>query len=274
MSPTLPRALAAALLATLLLAGCGDDDESGAGDDRATPSGQATDQEESPDRSATGGFPDLDAGSFYETVIRAQEEAGSYRGVVTTSTGGQTSARDLEAEYDDSGTAVVRTTSRPDAAMAMTTITTDGVLYLQGDAFGTPDGTWLKYDTSAPENADTLIGQIMSSADPTKVFEAMSDPKGFEVLGRKTIDGVVAKHYRLTIDSARYVEKLGLPAQVAEGLPAEVNLDMWVDAQSRPVLIRQAYDVAGQRVELEQAFTDYGADIDIDVPDDADLVTR
>ncbi|KRF16731.1 hypothetical protein ASG90_10805 [Nocardioides sp. Soil797] len=263
MLTRLPRTVIAALLApSLLLAGCNGADDSSAKGDTTTSSG-----------AADGELVQLSAGSFYETVMTAQKSAGTFRGTGTTTSGAATSQADVEGEYTDSGLSI-RSTTPAGEGLPMTVVVIDDVMYLQGSDFNIPDGKWLKFDSHAPGNADSMLTQIMTTSDPSRFFAAMRDPKKFSLVGEESVDGVAANHYQLTIDSATYAEKLALPGEVASMLPPELTFDMWVDAENRPVKVLQVYEAQGQPITVEQTYTDYGADVDIEAPDDADVVTR
>lgn len=267
MSVKLPRAaIAAALASTLLLVGCNDDGGSKSDD---SPASQSQGENDSGDAELT----ELEGDTFYETVMTAQKEAGSFKGVTVNTVGTTSTTLDLEGEYTDDGIAATATT-RPDAAQQLSTIVVDGVMYLQADGIGVPEGKWLKFDPNDPKNADSPLAPMMDMSDPQRYFAAMNNPKEFELVGEEDVDGVPANHYRLTMDSATYAENLELPKEIADLLPPELSYDMWVDAENRPVKVVQEFEAAGQSNRVEQTYSDYGADVDIEAPADADTVTR
>ncbi|QIX28066.1 hypothetical protein ncot_16795 [Nocardioides sp. JQ2195] len=287
MSIKLPRAaIAAALASTLLLAGCnGDGDSNDSGDGESTSQSQGAESDGGDDSATTDGATDggsddgdaelteLDSDSFYETVMTAQKDAGSFKGVTTTTTGQATMTLDLESEYTDNGVAA-KATTRPDAPQQISTIVVDGVMYMQADGIGVPEGKWLKFDPSDPKNAGNPLSQLMDMSDPETFFGAMDDPKHFELIGQEDVDGVAANHYNITISSETYAENLDLPAEVVSMLPPELTFDMWIDAENRPVKVTQEYEIRGQTSQVEQTYSDYGVDVDIEAPADADTVTR
>lgn len=282
MSIRLPRAaLAAALASTLLLAGCGDNGDSkdksddnstsqspGADSDKGDEGGDSTDDGES-----DGELTELDGDTFFETVMTAQKDAGSFKGVTKTTSGPTTVTLDLESKYTDDGV-LAKATTRPDAAQQLATIIVDGVMYLQADGMGIPEGKWLKFDPSDPANANNPMSQMMDMSDPERFLGALDNPKDFELVGEEDVDGVTTNHYKITMDSATYAKNLELPKEIVGLLPPELTYDMWVDAENRPVKIIQDYEIQGQKSHVEQTYSDYGTEVDIEAPADADTVTR
>lgn len=270
--------LAALLTTTLLLAGCGDGDTGGSEDDKPgdTTSSDTSDgsADESTDDSSSGSAPagDLTTENFYEEIIRAQRDAGSYRSTSTSTTAGVSSVLEGEATYE--GDALLgHAKSTADSPQQVETVVADGVLYLKGEGLGAPAGKWLKLDPEDPANAGSPLVGLAAVADPELALEAMGELDSLELVGPETIDGVEANHYRATMLTANYAKVLGLPADAADILPAKLPFDMWVDEDNRPVRFSLSFEVEGIRSETEQNYFDYGADIEVTIPADGDTVT-
>lgn len=278
MSIRLPSAAIAALLAsTLLLTGCNDDgDEKGDSTSAADPS-QSTSQSSDPGSEGSEGsgsdIAPLEADNFYKSVLEAQKEAGTFKGTVTTTTGGASVVMNMEGKYSD-GTTAAHVQSTPDSAQQMETILVDGVMYLRGEGLNVPDGKWLKFDFSDPANANDPMSSLMDLSDPERALAAMDNPKKFELIGAESVEGVDTNHYQITMDSATYGENLDLPQEIVTILPKVIVYDMWVDAENRPIKVSQEFDVQGTQTSTEQTYSDYGSDVDIVAPDDADTITR
>ncbi|KRF12967.1 hypothetical protein [Nocardioides sp. Soil796] len=277
MSIKLPRtAIAAVLASTLLLAGCSDDGDKDDKDSKqsssqaADPSDDASTDSDEETESTGGELTELEAGEFYETVIDAQIAAETFKGTTTTTAAGQTITMNMEASYKDGKTAS-HVTTEPGAAQAFEAVLIDGVMYLKGDGLpGATAGKWQKIDSSDPNNP---FGQLLEFSDPKKSLSIMEDPKKFELVGEEDVDGVAANHYVVTIDSASYVEKLGLPAEIKDLMPPELTYDMWVDAENRPVKMTQEITIQGQKTSTEILYSDYGTAVDIQEPAASEVAT-
>lgn len=273
MTLTPARTSVAFILASaLLLAGCGGDD--------AEPTGGSADaSSDAPSAAASSGSTDADAGTpalekdtFYESIIKAQQEAGSYRSTSTTTAAGMSAVLELEATYDGDKL-FGHAKSAAQSAQQIESVVADGVIYLKADGMGVPAGKWLKIDPADPANADSPFAALAGVADPELALQAMGDLAALELVGPERVDGVETSHYRATMLTEKYTELLMLPDDAADLLPPKLPFDMWVDADNRPVKFTLSFDVAGQRTESEQTYYDYGADIDVDVPADRDTVT-
>ncbi len=275
-------AIAVLLTSTLLLAGCSDDgdgEKSGSkpsdGSSSDTGASEATSGATSGDGAATDGggtgSSDLDKDTFFETVIRAQQGAGSFRSKSTTSAAGATTELDSEAIYEDGG---FRGHAKSTAAspQQIETVIADGVIYLKGDGLGVPAGKWLKFDPKDPENADNPLAGIATAADPEVALRAMGKLDALELVGTETVNGVKARHYKAVMVTSNYVKELGLPAEVAGILPPKLPFDMWVDEENRPVKFSIEFDIQGMTSKSVQTYSDYGVDLDITTPKDADTV--
>lgn len=269
--------VAAVLASTLLLAACGDGDTGGSDGDKPGDgtSSEASDGSASTDASPSdGGVPSgaLTEENFYEEIINAQREAGSYRSTSTTSSAGVSSVLEGEATYE--GDALFgRAKSTAESPQQVESVVADGILYLKGEGLGAPAGKWLKLDPEDPDNAGSPFAGLAAVADPELALEAMGELNSLELVGPETVEGVEASHYRATMLTANYAKVLGLPADAAEILPPKLPFDMWIDEDNRPVKFTLAFEIDGIRSESEQTYFDYGADIDVEVPADRDTVT-
>lgn len=274
-------AIAVLLTSTLLLAGCSDDgdgDKSGSkpidGSSSDTGASEATSGATTGDGASSdggAGSSDLDKDTFFTTVIRAQQDAGSFRSKSTTSTAGITTELNSEAIYEDGGFRghAKSTASSP---QQIETVIANGVIYLKGEGLGIPAGKWLKFDPKDPENADNPLAGIAAAADPEVALRAMGKLDALELVGTETVSGVKARHYKAVMVTSNYVKELGLPAEVAGILPPKLPFDMWVDGDDRPVKFSIEFDIQGNTSKSVQTYSDYGVDVDITAPKDADTV--
>lgn len=277
------RTSAALLVASaLLLAGCGDDGKDGdaepKGDASSASSSDATTDPSDATDSATdasdasdasdggqGSATTLTTANFYDEIIKAQQDAGSYRSQSTTSTAGMKSLLEGEATYVD-GELLGHAKSAAGNPQQIETVVAGGVLYIQAEGMGVPAGKWLAIDSNDPEQADSPLAGLAAVADPERALEAMGELDSLELVGPETVDGVRASHYKATMSTDNYAEVLGLPADAAELLPAQLPFDMWIDDENRPVKFILEFEIEGNRSKSEQTYFDYGADIDVQVP--------
>lgn len=279
MNRTSTRATLAALLAaSLLLAGCNGDDK---GDDEPTKAGSESTSSASTDASAsadptssgtTSAGAGLDKAGFYETISKAQEDAGSYRSTSTTNAGGSAMVLEGEATFEG-GKLLAHVKSGAKSPQQMEGVIAAGVLYLKGAGLGTPAGKWLKLDPEDPANANSPLAGLAAAADPQATLRAVGDLEKLDLVGKEDVDGVSADHYKAVMSTARFAEALSMPAEAAKGLPAQLPFDIWVDADNRPVKMTMTFTIAGTTSTSEQKYFDYGKDVSVTVPKDADTVT-
>lgn len=274
------RTSAALLLASaLLLAGCGDGDDGKDGDaeprddassasSSATTDPGATDSATGSSDGSAGGQGDtaaLTTANFYDEIIRAQQDAGSYRSRSTTSTAGMKAVLEGEATYVD-GELLGHAESAAGNPQQIETVVAGGVLYLRAEGMGIPAGKWLAIDSNDPDQADSPLAGLAAVADPERALEAMGELDSLELVGPETVEGVRTNHYRATMSTDNYAKVLGLPADAAELLPPQLPFDMWIDDENRPVRFTLEFEIDGTRSTSEQTYFDYGADIDVKVP--------
>lgn len=273
MTTTTARAsIATLLVSVLLLAGCGGGDDEDPKPAADSSSDAASGSPSAADPTTDGATSELDEDSFYETITRAQEEAGSFRSTTTTTNSGMTFVLEQEATYDD-GQLLGHSKSTAQSPQQVESVVADGVVYLKVDGMGIPSGKWLKIDPEDPANADNPLAALAGLADPEVALEAVGDLESLKLVGPETVKGTETSHYRATVLTANYAEILGLPDDAADLLPAKLPMNMWVDADNRPVKFEMSFEVRGVESTTEQTYYDYGADIDVTVPADSDTVT-
>lgn len=178
----------------------------------------------------------------------------------------------------------------------------DGVMYIRyQDSFmsqmGLPAGvTWISMDLG--NMTGLSAGQMQSMGgqfqDPTQ-FLAFLEAAGAEIeeVGSEEVDGFETTHYRARTDFAALMEEqsealegmLGSQGLSGDALGAmsevEIPMDVWIDNEGRVRRIRIEMDMseamssmfpgqgdAGTRyeIEVEQDFSDFGLDVDVEAP--------
>lgn len=268
----LTTGLAATLAATVLLAGCSSDDSDKDQDPTTSTSSDApsTDEPESSDAPATA--TQLSTDNLFETVFAAQQEAGSYRGTSTTMSGGVTISSTIETTYEN-GEMLAHAQTLPGSDQQLEIVIAAGVAYLKSDSFPVPDGKWLTIDPDDPEVADSPFAGFSAAFDPETSLKILDEPEEVTLVGEETIEGVDTSHYRVVISTASYADAFGLADEAMAALPDELTIELWVDADNRLVKQAQEAELAGQPFSTETTYTDYGADISVDVPAKADTVS-
>lgn len=274
-------AIAVLLTSTLLLSGCNDSSDDGDKKSGSTPLGNSSTDASDPTAAPTSGSApstdggstgNLDKDSFFETIIRAQQDAGSYRSTSTTTTGGIKMVLDSEVTYDGD-TILGHSKSAASSPQQIESVVAAGVIYLKGDGLGIPAGKWLKLDPKDPDNAGNPLSALAAVSDPEVALRAMGELDSLTPAGAEKVDGIQATHYRAVMVTSNYAKELGLPAEVSKFLPAKLPFDIWVDGDNRPVKFRIAFKIEGTSSESEQTFHDYGADLDVTVPKDTDTIS-
>lgn len=276
--PSLARRLgAASLLTTLVLmsASCGGDTDSTATDESSSSETSDSTDEPAADETeeASGDLDELSADEFYPAVMAAMQDAESMGFSITTTGGAAASEMTGVMEYDDNGIAMKASST---GAQAMEMVMLDKILYISGASLPLPDGKkWLSVDMNDP---DSLFGQLGKSTDPSFMFKAMESPKKFELLGTEEVDGVEANHYNVVMDTASYADALDLSAEISKFMPKEIGIEMWVDADNRPVKFHQELEIpdmtgSGKTTTstTDGTYYDFGTDVDVEAPPAAEV---
>lgn len=276
--PSLARRLgAASLLTTLVLmsASCGGDADTATDDSPASETSSSTDDstDDSTDEpavdeteEASGDLEELAADEFYPAVMAAMQEAESMGFSITTTGGPASTEMSGVMEYGDDGIAMKASST---GAQAMEIVLVDKILYISGAGLPVTEGKkWFSVDMSDP---NSIFGQLGKATDPTFMFKAMESPKTFELVGTEEIDGVETNHYNVVMDTAIYAEALSLPAEVSKLMPKEIGIEMWVDAENRPVQFHQELEVPSgtgtpTTSTTDGRYFDFGTDVEVEAP--------
>ena len=268
--PTLTRRLGvASLLASLsVLTACAGSDGGAPGDApaRAQDAPPAEELEE------------LGSAEFYPAVVEALQEAETFAfASSTTSEDAATPATSIEGvmRYDDEGVDLRASSTGP---QPLEMLVVDRVLYLQGEGLDLGEKSWLKVDLD--EESESLFGFLAKATDPELLFRAMAEPRRFALVGPEQVDGVATHHYDVVVDTAAYAEAIELPAFMAEYLPEEIGIQMWVDGDNRPRRFLQQIETtipggssgaATATSTTEGTYSDYGLEVELEAPPAAEV---
>lgn len=238
---------------------------------------------------APGTGDDPEEGSVLATAATATEEAGTARAEFEMSmkTEGGVQSLDIEAtgtaEMDfDSSRSYMKFEMVPNPAegSGIFEIIQDGnTLYAKAD--GAASDQWMKTTPTAltggageplsgpPSSPDAYLDQLLAIAADV------------ETVGADEVDGVSTTHYRATVDLAsamsqpRYTDEQVQEAMDALGVEYE-PMHVWVDSDHlvRKMTFGTEMDMGGatMRMDFTMRFYDFGAPIDIEIPDPEDVV--
>ncbi|WP_042373313.1 hypothetical protein [Streptacidiphilus neutrinimicus] len=160
-----------------------------------------------------------------------------------------------------------------------------GVVYLQNPGAKVPAGKWVKLQVQQLGD-----GNLVSSGatDPASAADALRGAQTAQLVDSATVDGVVLKHYRGTLDLAEASKATGGPSSAGLALAAhtftvkKVPYDVWLDEHGRISKIVEVFtfsNVPGSTVAKDQVvvtstsqFSGYGTPVQVALPSDADVV--
>lgn len=218
---------AAAVAAAGLLAGCAS---GGSGASGAT--------------GVVGGSSDVLAADPL-TAVRAAADVtgrtGSVQGTTSleTSSGSKKVVLHGTAVYDYStrlGRLEVTVPPGGAASGTLVEVVSPGVVYMQNSGAKIPAGKWVKVDVQ--QLAD---GNLVSSGatDPATAANALRGASTAALVGSETVDGVLLKHYKGTLDLAKAASATGGGAAAGLALAGrtftvkQVPYEVWLDPQGR-----------------------------------------
>ncbi|SEM39086.1 hypothetical protein [Streptacidiphilus jiangxiensis] len=167
----------------------------------------------------------------------------------------------------------------------LTEIVSPGVVYLQNSGAKVPAGKWVKL--SVQQLGD---GNLVSSGatDPASAADALRGAQTATLVDSATVDGVVLKHYRGTLDLTAAAKATGGPSSAGLALAAHtftvkaVPYDVWLDEHGRINKIVEVFtfaQVPGSTAPKDQTmvtstsvFSGFGSPVQVTVPSDADIV--
>lgn len=163
-------------------------------------------------------------------------------------------------------------------------IVSPGVVYMQNSGAKVPAGKWVQ--VSVQQLAD---GNLVSSGatDPASAAAALRGAETATEAGTETVDGVVLKHYKGTLDLAKAAVATGGGAAAGLALAGRtftvkhVPYEVWLDPHGRISRVVETFTfsrVAGSAAPKDQvvvtsnsAFSDFGGAVTAALPPAADV---
>ncbi|MFB6889605.1 hypothetical protein ACFCX4_09865 [Kitasatospora sp. NPDC056327] len=159
-----------------------------------------------------------------------------------------------------------------------------GTVYLQNSGAKVPEGKWVKLDVRQLPDGNLVSG---GATDPAAAAGALRGAQKAETVGTETVDGVVLKHFRGTLDLAKAADATGgrggdsLRMGAQTFTVKEVPYDAWLDEQGRLRKVVEVFTFAGVagskeakdqvRVVSTTALTDFGKPVEAAEPPAADI---
>lgn len=107
-----------------------------------------------------------------------------------------------------------------------------------------------------------LLDAALAAGDLGGLADLADAATSTRKVGSDPVDGTPATRYAIVVDPAKLPDKA---ASVALGT-ATIPVDLWVDAQDRPLRVHAKLAVVGQPVEVTVTFSKYDAPVTITAP--------
>jgi hypothetical protein len=160
-----------------------------------------------------------------------------------------------------------------DEEVALRVLVAEGTTYLQVDGLPLLSGTWIEVGEAGGPlgvDADAVTGGVEGALD------ALREVTDVREVGVEEVGGVSATHYRADLDAgdlAGSLAALGSLAskEVSEALAATtVTVDVWIDEAGRLVRLEEQVPLPGDgSASITYALTDFGVPVEVEAPADA-----
>ena len=131
--------------------------------------------------------------------------------------------------------------------------------------------------TALDTDALDPLGQLrllLLFLSPGQVVQLLNGLDGdVDIVGDDPVDGVDATHYRLTVSLDAVLDSLDGDARdvMADLLDAldlgTLDVDVWLDDEGRVVQFQTVVEVDGEQVTVTIGYTDFGSEVDIQIPE-------
>jgi hypothetical protein len=125
----------------------------------------------------------------------------------------------------------------------------------------------------SPNSANPLVrglaatlDQLKSSASVTAIAQFAPAATGVTDKGSDDVGGVPAAHYGFTVEVAKLPGTFPAKAALQQAGLVAIPVELWIDAQGRPVKITQHLAVSGQTSDTSVLATGYDKPVDIVAP--------
>jgi hypothetical protein len=244
------------LVAALALAGC-------------------TSSSKSTPKKASSGSPAASTASPAAAALAAKLQAGlatakTVHLAISTKLAGQAITGSGVAQLDDGTiTAGDVTEQLPSPFGAVRIIVSGGKTYAQLPAKLAKTGKpWVVVSANSSNAIVAGLGGVVATViavgSPESLIAFTRAAKSVKDLGAATIGGVATTHYALVVDHS--LLPADLASSVTSGKAATIPVDLYIDAQGRPVQVGGTFTIAGQTVTPTITLTGYNAPLTITAP--------
>lgn len=221
------------------------------------------------------GFEKLDEDEFYPAMRDAQQAAGTFHLTSQISSEGAATQPpvDADVQFEEDGKIASHLQMSVGRDRTLQVVLRGGRVYVAGLSPGAKP--WWQVNLQAKAGLAASMARLVRTANPQRQFEALQDPEKFALVGPDDIGATPAVRYAVTLDATDYYTALGRPDE-AELLPepdAPIDIDLWLDADNRPVRTVATTRATGVLTTTSIAYTDYGQDVDIVEPPAARVTT-
>lgn len=257
----------AAVMGSVVLAGCGDEKEPKAEEGGASPSASRSDGAQEQGTTAVR--------TAYDKTAEAETARTTLK--MKLSAEGQTITSDGEGALDLAEGDSVMTVTAEGKRVEQRVV--DQVLYQKVPGQKAPGGKpWMKIDLKKAAARQGLNNQQIGDPAQSAAYAKAITDKDVTKVGNEKIDGVNTTHYRVSVD----VAKLPGGAQMREQVGPTLPMQVWLDDEGR--LRRQQVDLtvkapasAGAkpdnsaspqqlRMSTVMDFSDFGTEVDAEAP--------
>jgi hypothetical protein len=167
----------------------------------------------------------------------------------------------VKAQGDVQYSPLAETITMDMGSVHMQMLMVDGSIYMKSAAIPS-GGKWVKISAKDLGALGSSFSGAMS--DPLSMLDKMGPyiTKATYV-GSDTVGGGSADHYRMTVDLAGMMKKLGMPTSSAVQIPKTADEDLWVDAQGR--VVKTTVDL-GSLERMTLLMSDFGKPVHIAAP--------
>ena len=159
----------------------------------------------------------------------------------------------------------------PGSTTPLVLVFTGGKTYVQPPANLNDTGKpWILVSaTSSNSFARTLattLGQLQSSASIDSFGVLSQASSGLRTIGDETVGGVESTHYAFVVDVAKLPGSFSGKSALQQAGISSIPVDLWLDAQNRPVQAVQRISVSGQQTTTTIAISAYNKPVTITAP--------
>ena len=110
------------------------------------------------------------------------------------------------------------------------------------------------------------LGQLISSASVMAIPQFAPATTGVTDKGHEVVAGVPATHYGFTVQVAKLPSTFRAKAVLQQAGLVSIPVELWIDAEGRPVKITQRVAVSGQTSDTTVSITAYNTPLRISAP--------